>query len=585
MICRGRVALLLPLFVIMTLSACQSTPVPGTDPIRAESKPPKLKASRPGSRAGAASRDLTPVLDEVEMHLASGDPYLAHVLLRNVDLSTADPQTAARAAAQRVETSVALGLADEAVDWLRSAELDPGESARLRAQICQQRADHRCVFEQLNLVASHADAPESFNDRIWAALVAADSGAEISPASADGNMAGWLALLEAVRNPGRLDEERRAVESWRHAWPDHPASLELPEALRYLQHPGQSAPVVAVLLPLSGQLQPIGRAVRDGMMSAHVFEAAQGGATSLPSIRFIDSSTAPIAELQAQAIADGAQVIIGPVLRDAVASLAALSPGVPVIALNYLEGKTAPANFFQLGIAIEDEARGIREQLVKKGYKKVLFVVSSAGWAERALNEILSGWNYEPILMRVRDSRELTGLVGGALGSTSDFIRKSGVQTITGLPVIFNAGKRHDLDAIVALTDPVQSSTLGPALSYHSIGTVDTYLGTQSFRGAGDVAGLAAILSDLPVMTASDDFNLGLRKAWLGQSAADISFYSLGADAYRLLRRMPGQASGKTRTIWGSSGLLLLGADGSVERHQTLAKFVNGQLKAIPPAK
>ncbi len=582
---------------MMTSQGCQST-LPSSDKkeVAPAKAAPTQKHSTPKqtSRAGG-NEDFTLLLEEVELHLASGDPYLALVLLRSVDTRIANESSVSRTAALRIETSIALGLVSNELDWLASPDINPAEAARLRAQICDFRGESACVFTQLNLVAAASDQPEQLNDRIWRALVAAAQTDAPSATPSDELTAGWLALLNIVKRTDSLEAERSAWQAWKLSRPAHPAARVLPDALKYLEH--QSATnisQVAVLLPLSGQLQPIGRAVRDGLISAYVHELASSTAINrLPKLRFYDSASTPIQDLNKLALEEGADAIVGPILRDDVLALKTLTPPVPVIALNYIDSagtdattSTAPAkSFFQMGIAIEDEARDIAKLLNQKGYEKLLFVVSSAAWADRALNQIQKAWTQKPLILRVRSAGELTGLVGGALTSTPEFVRKSRVQSVTGLAAVISPGKRHDVDGIVALTDPVQTSSLGPALIYHSFGRIDTYMGTQSFRSANDVAGLGNVtVSDLPVMFAQEGFDSTLRRSWLGQSAADISFFALGADAYRLLMRLPTEHSGSTRTIWGASGLLMLDTDGSVRRSQGFGTFRRGSLQALSRA-
>jgi len=580
----------------MTSSGCQSTPQPdrnvGNTPVKTVESEASERAVPTARRAG--QQDLAPILDEAELHVASGDPYLAHALLRSIQLDTADANSASRAARLRVESSIGLGLIDESLAWLANPALDEAEASRLRAQLCEARKDYACVFQQLTRSIQPESDQTALNDQIWIALVSASQEQDLQTlaGASVGNQtaAGWLALLQLARESTDLSSEQAAWAAWKSRFPDHPAAIALPKPLRYLDSDASAQSArVAVLLPLSGQLQPIGRAVRDGILSAHISEGApHSESSSLPTLRFYDAATTPIVELVGQALKDGATAVIGPILREGVAALLMNPPGVPVIALNYSANNsgqtssTLPPSFFQMGIAIEDEAKSIGELLQEKNYQRPLFVVSQTGWADRAMSQIRSTGDRDPLILRVRSAGELTELVGGALVSTPEFIRKSRIQSITGLPVIISPGKRHDIDAIVAFTEPVQTSTLGPALAYHSFGQIDTYMGTQSFRSANDVAGLGKVtVSDLPVMFAQDGFNNILRRSWLGQSAADISFFALGADAYRLLRRLPSPDTGTARTLWGASGLLFLDENQVVRRVQPFGTFRNGALRPL----
>lgn len=574
----------------MTSSGCQSTPQPDRIARNAPATTVERQASEKKVSATplAGAQNLATILDAAEMHVASGDPYLAHALLRSIQLEKADPNSASRTARLRVESSIGLGLIREPLDWLANPALDEAEASRLRAQLCEARNDYACVFQQLTRSAEPETDQTSMNDQIWMALVSASQEQELqalAEASADSQTAtGWIALLQLVRAATDLSSEQKAWAAWKLRFSKHPAAIALPKALRYLDVARSSEPPrVAVFLPLSGQLQPIGRAVRDGIVSAHITEGASHVESSgFPSLRFYDAATTPISELVGQALKDGATTIIGPVLREGVSALLMNPPGIPVIALNYSGNRTTstPNSFFQMGIAIEDEAKSINERLHARRYQRPLFVVSQTGWADRAMSQITTIGGRDPQILRVRSAGELTGLVGGALVSTPEFIRKNSIRAITGLPVIISPDKQHDFDAIVAFTEPVQTSTLGPALSYHSFGRIDAYMGTQSFRSANDVAGLGKVtVSYLPVMFAQNGFNHALRRSWLGQSAADISFFALGADAYRLLRRLPSSETGNVRTIWGASGLLLLDENQVVRRVQSFGTFHNGALR------
>ena len=336
---------------------------------------------------------------------------------------------------------------------------------------------------------------------------------------------------------------------------------------------------IAVLLPLTGPLASIGSAVRDGLVAAHIQEVS----TSTPTLMFLDSAAQPIAQLHDQAVQSGVRMIVGPLVKNDVVVLAALSPQIPVVALNYLDTTSPSADFYQLGLAIEDEGLGIGEALNRFGHEKVLFITSTAPWASRSLSAIQQQWSGETSRTDISNAKDMTEIIGGALRATPSFRRKAELQSVLGMPVQFTGGVRHDLQAIVALTDPAQTSTLGPALSYHAVGTIPTFVGTQSVRNNGAIFSLqGARASELPVMLADDALNQQLRSSFAGQGSADISFYALGADAYRLLQRLPSSTAPNSRTIWGATGLLTLNSSRQFRRTQLWSQIRNQQLIESP---
>ncbi|MFE8730295.1 penicillin-binding protein activator, partial [Aeromonas hydrophila] len=88
---------------------------------------------------------------------------------------------------------------------------------------------------------------------------------------------------------------------------------------------------IAVLLPLSGNLEPQGAAIRNGMLMS--YKENQGQFT----LNFYDTQSKPTIDLYKQAIQEGADMIIGPLLKDRVEELLKTNPTVPILALNELD--------------------------------------------------------------------------------------------------------------------------------------------------------------------------------------------------------------------------------------------------------
>ena len=570
------------LFVMMTLYGCQSTSSssnPKTNLPRATQD--KSVTAKPKSVRSSATPEVEARLDAAELWFEGGDPYLARLSMRDIDISSLTGSTRQRVLLVQVQTDLALGLIDEAAAALADPGFSTGEKARLRADLCQRERQIACVANELIRAAEAEGASSTYNNRIWDALLRTTAGAgSLTGFSADESLQGWLDLVGLVRQASSLQAEREAFSKWRQRYPNHTAASQLPDAIDYLLSNDSAAPLtIAVLLPLTGPLASIGRAVRDGLVAAHIQEVS----TSTPTLMFLDSAAQPIAQLHDQAVQSGVRMIVGPLVKNDVVVLAALSPQIPVVALNYLDTTSPSADFYQLGLAIEDEGLGIGEALNRFGHEKVLFITSTAPWASRSLSAIQQQWTGETSRTDISNAKDMTEIIGGALRATPSFRRKAELQSVLGMPVQFTGGVRHDLQAIVALTDPAQTSTLGPALSYHAVGTIPTFVGTQSVRNNGAIFSLqGARASELPVMLADDALNQQLRSSFAGQGSADISFYALGADAYRLLQRLPSSTAPNSRTIWGATGLLTLNSSRQFRRTQLWSQIRNQQLIESP---
>lgn len=570
------------LAVMMTLYGCQSTPTsskPGD--AKPSSVPARPSRSRPTTAHSSADPATEARLDAAELWFEGGDPYLARLSMRDIDISSLTGSSRQRALLVQVQSDLALGLVDEAAAALADTSLVTGENARLRADLCQHEGQVACVASELIRAADIEGGTSVYNNRIWDALLKTTTGqGTLAGVSGDESLRGWLDLVAVVRQATSLEEERAGFSGWRQRYPNHVAADQLPDAIDYLIATDSAVRTnVAVLLPLTGQLANIGKAVRDGMVAAQVQEAS----AISPTLVFLDSAAQPIAQLYDQAAQSGVQLIVGPLVKNDVVALEALNPQVSVVALNYLDVASTRPNFWQLGLAIEDEGVGIGDALNRFGHKKVLVIASTAPWASRSLLAIQQQWRGETSRVDISNAKDMTNIIGSALRATPSFRRKAELQAVLGMPVQFTGGVRRDLQAIVALTDPAQTSTLGPALGYHAVNAIPIFLGTQSVRNNGAIFNLQrARASELPVMLADDPLNRQLRSSWVGQGGADISFYALGTDAYRLLRRLPSSSSPRSRTIWGSTGLLTLNTDQQFRRTQVWSQIRDQRLIESP---
>ncbi len=146
---------------------------------------------------------------------------------------------------------------------------------------------------------------------------------------------------------------------------------------------GAIAPRIALLLPLSGAQRPVAEAVRDGFIAAYLDDNAGG---PRPEIMILDEEQPGAVEAYRRAINAGAGLVIGPLLKDSVAQVAAVGGGVTTVTLNYLEsGAPAPAQFYQFSLAPEDEARQVAERAAGNGHLHALVLAPDTEWGRRML--------------------------------------------------------------------------------------------------------------------------------------------------------------------------------------------------------
>ena len=68
---------------------------------------------------------------------------------------------------------------------------------------------------------------------------------------------------------------------------------------------------------------------------------------------------------------------------------------VTTLALNYIDQDTLPENFFQFGLAPEDEAVAVATYAKQLGYKRSIVLAPSNDWGQRITSAFTTQWRKE----------------------------------------------------------------------------------------------------------------------------------------------------------------------------------------------
>ncbi len=447
----------------------------------------------------------------------------------------------------------------------------------LLADICSALARYRCAADawiqaSINLGMGAEALPTDIHDRIWFALGRAQQGP--SAFTHRYHHAWWL-LQQEVRNAPSITGQVAAWQRWQRSYPSHPARLDPPTALQRLQD--YQLPAVALLLPLSGNLAGAGNAVRDGLIAAYLSEDAE----SKPQIKFYDSASEDLAAVWERALAGGADVVVGPLIKDQVerfADITAFSE-VPRLLLNYLdqtpgiEGERAAPGLFQIGVAIEDEAGSLARHVLAAGHEKVLVVHSQDRWARRAMTAFREQWPYPVTMAPFVDIRGLTGAVGEAMQVAASETRKNEIANILGQQLEFLPRARGDLDGIIALTTQVEAEALVPALRFHFADDLPVYATSQVARGEQTRKLAGFRLTEMPVFADPTPEQAALTTTFGLMDSPYAELYALGFDAYRLATWLPILDPATPVGVPAAMGYLWLQDDGAFRRDLRLAEI------------
>lgn len=491
-----------------------------------------------------------------------------------------------------IEQSLAIGdliTADQLLGQL--TEFEP-EDYLLLSRLCAAQKNHRCTADALIQVSlalgmnSEALAAD-INDQIWLALTLARHGPE---AFSHRYHLAWWQLQQAVRQATSVAKQHAAWIAWQTRNPSHPATIRPPKTLLQLNR--YRPPNIAVLLPLSGRLASAGRAIQEAMIAAYL----ENSGLSDNRLDFFDTEAAPLSNIWESVLETEPEVIVGPLRKDraeAFAQLTAFSE-LPRLALNYLsEEQITNSPFYQLGIAIEDEAASLANFVLldlskrdlsnrslskqrrskKAGTKKIAIVMSSDAWAERAKTSFLAQWPYPATQAQFTTAKELTEAVGVAMQIAGSETRRQEVANIIGQKVEFLHRARQDLDAVVAFTNNAESRALVPALKFHFGDHLPVYATSQSARRGSLTELKGFYLAEMPLFANAGNHGDFLATFHLRDNPL-AELYALGFDAYKVASWLPVLTPQTQFSMAGASGYLWLDHDG-VFRRELLLTQVN----------
>ena len=410
----------------------------------------------------------------------------------------------------------------------------------------------------------------------------------------DSSSRGWLELGALATSTGQqgIGWANGSVR-WREQYAGHPAllildRLSVPDDL-VLDYPRQ----IALLLPLSGAAAPAGRAIQNGFMGAYF--SALAGLDEAQTVRVYDvNAEGGASAAYANAVADGAEFVIGPLLRSSVVELAndILVP-VPVLTLNYLPNESlAPPGLYQFALAPEDEARSAAARTIADGYTRAVALVPNNDWGRRVLSSFAT--EFEGLGGTLLDYRSFTpsnhdfsNTIEDLMALTGSVRRYQRLRANIGGPLQFDPRRRQDSEFVFLAADSAVGRLMKSQLKFHYAGDLPVYSTSSIYsmdgRSNSDLNGV--MFADTPWIIAPQSWIQdlpGLYDEYWPQERRLGRLHAMGYDAYQLIAALFAAQSGPMQEIDGASGRLFLDADGRIRRHLAWAQFQNGQAVALP---
>ena len=606
------------LVVAGALTACQTGPAPREASAAALTQAQTLFAEGRYLEAAEflwneAKRQEEPQASEfklyaVELALMAQAPDRAQAYLAALDLIHLPTELALRTRLAQARLHLLQGQPKAAL-----AILAPGleeKAPSLQPSIKELRAQAlladgqllEAVVERLALDRLLIDEAARMANRqaLWQAL--AQAGPEDLRAwqgQADNTLlSGWLALAYLAKTvppePGALDTQ---LADWQRRYPQHPANEGMLAVLREQWQALYLRPArIGVLLPLEGQFKPFAQAVLTGIMAGYLTDTA----LVKPELKVYPLNEDPgsASRVYDQAVADGAELIIGPLSKEAVDVLAARTALLaPVLSLNYMDAPTEHPNLYQFGLLPEDEAQAVAEHLRQGGQTRALAFAPIGEWGDRLINAFTARFTElgGQVMATERynaDEIDLTKPIQRAFRLDASEGRYQKLAKVLGRKPDFQPQRRTDVDGVFVAGLPRQTRQFGPQLKFHQVDDLPVYTTSHSFGGTPDTLADRDLegffIVDMPYILDQLSPQAQTLKTRLTQHFAETQAYprlvALGFDAYRLVPYLKRLAAYPYERIEGLTGGLYMDERRRLHRSLTWAQFSGGRLRVLTEA-
>lgn len=462
------------------------------------------------------------------------------------------------------------GKNEQAISQLREIQeslLSPAQRLRYiqtQARIAENQKDVIGVVRarsQLNGYFKMNRERQENNDTIWQMLRTANRGMleKTVPEAGEMELAGWLALInlynQNITTPVQMPQ---AINTWKNQYPSHSAVAVMPTELQGVSNFQQTQlNSVALLLPLSSDAKILGDIIQKGFNDAKADDPT--------AVQIFDTDLSNVNSLIAQAKQQGANVIVGPLLKSRVDEMLAGSEiqNINVLALNVTENARDVPQLCYYGLSPESEAQSGAEKMYRDGHLVAIVAAPQDDFGRRSAEAFSKRW------------RQLTGsdtdvrYYNQPLDSVAA-IQNAGINK-AGLYVLGNA------EQVLEIKQGIDNSALKDNLSIYTSSRsnspnngIDFYTSMEGVK-----------FSEVPLL--ADPTSSEYKKAE-NLASSDFSMmrlYAMGADAWTLaskfneFRHIPGYK------VSGLTGELKAGQNCNIERNLSWMQYHNGTIQQV----
>ncbi|WP_341232308.1 penicillin-binding protein activator [uncultured Methylophaga sp.] len=613
-----RFSTLFMLLVLLALTACQ--------PISMDTKPsaPEMtalisEAEKQGDYAVAAEDYLAQAAESegalksafqyraAMMQYELGELAEADALLAETNLEQLSPREQLTANLLRADIALLNLDGQQALTHLDKIDFDSANEVQQKRILELRITAYDLTENSLEKALAHIKLdpmlPESEKENnrlaLWQTLLKMTPQALdlYNPGQPPAEDSGWFALAYAFKayenNPEAMEV---AIEDWQYSYPNHPADIEqLKKSIKTPLRLPQQLDLIGILLPDSGPAANAAQAIRQGIIAAHF------NARSNVRLQFYDVQTGNnpdsnnVISQYDKAVADGANIVIGPLDKTSVELLAAHDAlTIPVLALNRINEDIEQNNFFQFALAPEDDARNQAEYANKMGYKRAIVLSPRNDWGDRVAEAFTNEWRNSggQLVTRAKyneTENDYSHILTPILGVDSSVQRYQNLRRTLGKSLEFEPRRRQDVDFLFMVGRPLKARQLLTQLRFHRSGKLPILATSHAYGGEAnaqqdiDLNGL--IFTDIPWMfteqSQQDPAYAAVRRQATGDIGSFVRLAALGVDAYRMIPFLTAMSGSEDEKYNGATGILTINEQGQIERNMSFATIRNGLIEPL----
>jgi uncharacterized protein len=355
---------------------------------------------------------------------------------------------------------------------------------------------------------------------------------------------------------------------------------------------------IVLMLPLKGPLAASSQAIRNGFLAAYSYARKERPSIN---IKVIDTAGGDVQSLYQQVVAEGAEVIVGPLTKKEVEAVASINPlPIPTLALNTLDDYTHSfgPNLYQFGLLPQDEAMQIAIRMAHEQHDRVAIIAPEGMWGEKIVTAFKSKYEESGgqvvATLNYRNSQNLAEQICPFLAYDATKLcivkkNRDRKKEVSDEPM-----RRQDINAIFLVAQAPTARQIVPLLKFYYASDLPVFSPSSIYSGTvaqdldrdlDDVyfCDMPWALQDPSTLNSeSQAIHKQIMSLWAGSYASHKKLYALGVDAYNLASKLNGFLNSPQGGMEGVSGKLYLNEFNHVYRELQWAQMRDGLPVVLP---